>query len=797
VKNAFSLSARYTLILLLTALLVSGCSNSSSGRSDSQSPAETDVLITDVDTDNSASTTTNRTVVDFDITVPVYISNALQVRLVWGDKDITANWVSEQSWVISEEFPTNTENPLVVTFNDDNGAITLGSFETDFKTGSNASEKYQITADQFDTNRWDSDGDGVSNLNELIAGTNPHGGNAPETAQEPQQVQAPTRVQASLELVPDKTFRISWQPSTDAEFYRVLENPDGVSGFTQISEDLEPSTHSIDHRVALYARVNASYIVQACNSSGCVDSDEQMVIGRLESAIGYIKASAQINSDRKGYLYFGAALDLSADGNTLAITAIGEDSGTVVNGTVNYNSPETPGTVYVFVLSDGNWQQQARLKGSNAEGADRFGSVVSLSADGDTLAIGSMWEGSAATGINGDQNDNSASRSGAVYLFARSNATDTTRGTSGTGEIWQQQAYVKASNTEGDDEFGAQVSLSADGNTLAVGARTEGSGATGVDGDQNNNFARYSGAVYVFARSNGNWQQQAYLKASNTDPADRFGAAISLSADSNTLAVGAYGEDSAATGINGNQNDNIVGGSGAVYVFTRGNSNEDASGTWQQQAYLKASNTNSGDVFGISVSLSADGDTLAVGARDESSAATGINGDQADNSRFTAGAVYVFERRNTLDGTSNINENWQQKAYLKASNTDSSDDFGIGISLSADGNTLAVSAEGEDSAATGINGNQTDNTAMAAGAVYVFTRGNTIDGIGGEWQQQAYVKASNTDELDLFGNADAISLSANGETLAVGAYGESSAASGINGNQDDNSKPDSGAVYLY
>ena len=66
--------------------------------------------------------------------------------------------------------------------------------------------------------------------------------------------------------------------------------------------------------------------------------------------------------------------------------------------------------------------------------------------------------------------------------------------------------------------------------------------------------------------------------------------------------------------------------------------------TFAQEAYIKASNTDANDTFGYSVTLSDDGNTLAVGAREESSAATGVNGDQADNSAQSAGAVYVFRR---------------------------------------------------------------------------------------------------------------------------------------------------------
>lgn len=108
----------------------------------------------------------NFTVVNFNITVPAYQSDALQVRVVWDDKDFTASWVGDELWSASGEFPTNTENLLVVTFNDGNGETTLGSFEQNFRTGTNDLEVYTVTADQFDTDQWDSDSDGVSNINE-------------------------------------------------------------------------------------------------------------------------------------------------------------------------------------------------------------------------------------------------------------------------------------------------------------------------------------------------------------------------------------------------------------------------------------------------------------------------------------------------------------------------------------------------------------------------------------------------------------------------------------------------------
>lgn len=333
-----------------------------------------------------------------------------------------------------------------------------------------------------------------------------------------------------------------------------------------------------------------------------------------------------------------------------------------------------------------------------------------------------------------------------------------------------QAAYGKASNTGGGDFFGTSVSLS--GDTLAVGASGdifngggEDSAASGIDGDQSDNSASDSGAVYVFRRTESRWQQEAYIKASNTGAGDLFGYSVSLSGD--TLVVSAVGEDSAATGVNGDRSDDSADGSGAVYVFQRTGS------TWQQEAYLKASNTGAGDSFGYRVSL--EGDTLAVGAVHEDSAAGDIDGDQGD-SGTEVGAVYVFRRTGAT---------WQQEAYIKASNAETDDRFGASVSLSGD--ALAVGAVGEDSAAIGVDGNQSDNTAESSAAVYVFRRTGTT------WQQESYIKASNTGSFDGFGHAVALS----GDTLAVSAVLEDSAAIGVDGNQSDDTAHNSGAVYVF
>ncbi len=201
------------------------------------------------------------------------------------------------------------------------------------------------------------------------------------------------------------------------------------------------------------------------------------------------------------------------------------------------------------------------------------------------------------------------------------------------------------------------MALSGDGNTMAVSSTAEDSSAKGINGNQTDHSAINSGAVYVFARNGAGWTQQAYLKASNSQKGFLFGSSVALSNDGNTLAVGAVGEASSATGVDGNQADTSMPGSGAVYVFTR------TGAAWSQQAYVKASNTGEkadGDQFGFSLALSGDGNTLAGGAISEDSAASGINGNQADNSADSAGAVYVYVRSA---------DKWSQQAYVKPWNT--------------------------------------------------------------------------------------------------------------------------------
>lgn len=116
---------------------------------------------------------TTETRVVFDIIVPDFVSNELQLQLRWGDKTINAAWLIDETWRATDIFPVDTGNRLSVTFFDGNGTLILGTYETDFRTGASPTHTLEIFPDQFETVQYDADGDGFSNLEESLSGTDP------------------------------------------------------------------------------------------------------------------------------------------------------------------------------------------------------------------------------------------------------------------------------------------------------------------------------------------------------------------------------------------------------------------------------------------------------------------------------------------------------------------------------------------------------------------------------------------------------------------------------------------------
>jgi hypothetical protein len=383
-------------------------------------------------------------------------------------------------------------------------------------------------------------------------------------------------------------------------------------------------------------------------------------------------------SDAGANDYFGESVAIDKNGNTA-----------IVGARLDTNQTLQEGGAYIFIKSGTNWSQQTKIVASDKHIAQHFGSAVSLSEDGNTAIVGAEKSDALPQ----------AASCGAAYIFTRS------------GTTWSQQAKIFASDGVDGYYFGNSVSITDDGNTAIIGARKDGG----------TNF----GAAYVFTRSGTSWSQQTKLTASDAQTDDEFGWSVSISgSDGNTAIVSSPKEDAGGTS-----------NSGSAYIFTRSGT------TWSQQAKIQASNKGSNDLFGYGrdgASISGDGNTVVVGAVNE------------DTSGTDAGAAYVFTRSGTT---------WSQQAMIKATDAASSDRFGSAVSISDDGDTIVVGAWNES----------------GTGAAYIFTRSGT------SWTQVNKIQASDAQSGDEFGYAASIG----NKSVIVGAY------------QEDTTASNSGSAYIF
>jgi trimeric autotransporter adhesin len=366
-----------------------------------------------------------------------------------------------------------------------------------------------------------------------------------------------------------------------------------------------------------------------------------------------------------------------------------------------------------------------------------FGHAIAMSGDGAVMAVGLGADDVDARGVNGipiePYDFAMGPNSGAVFVFTQQ------------GVGWSLESFIKSSNPDAGDLFGMSVSLSRDGTLLAVGAPYEDSSASGLNGDQGDNMLENTGAVYLFSHDEAGWREQAYLKIRNSAQGDdHFGQFVSLSGMGDRLAVGSQEN---------------------IYLFHDDGAGWRLETQWKGNQYLTASDVITG-IFALS------GDGLTLAATADSGAQSGI---------VSHGSVYIY----VFDG-----DKWVEQAHVMANSPDEADNFGRSLSLSDDGNTLAIGASREDSSALGVNGDETDNSAESSGAAYLFER---QDGV---WRQSVYLKASNAQQDDYFGAR--LVLSGDGRSLVVTALGEDSLARGINGSQtDDRSEAPPGAAYLF
>jgi hypothetical protein len=389
--------------------------------------------------------------------------------------------------------------------------------------------------------------------------------------------------------------------------------------------------------------------------------------GTANGSGNFLVTSSQVPNTQQGNKLVGTGFVGSAEqGYSISISADGNTA--IVGG---YNDNSGVGAAWVYTRSGGVWTQQGnKLVGTGAVGSAQQGESISISADGNTAIVG----GSA---------DNSDV--GAAWVYTRS------------GGVWTQQGNkLVGTGAVGFPYQGYSVSISADGNTAIVGGDYDNSGV---------------GAAWVYTRSGGVWTQQGNkLVGTGVVGSAQQGESVSISADGNTAIVG---------GITDNSN------VGAAWVYTR------SGGVWTQQGNkLVGSGAVGSAKQGVSVSLSADGNTAIVGG-------------PKDNSDVGAAWVYTrsggvwTQQGNKLVGTGAVGPVYQ----------------GYSVSISADGNTAIV-------------GGITDNSKV--GASWVYKRS------GGVWSQQGNKLVGTGAVGSVQQQGVSVSISADGNTAIVGGNGDNS-----------------------
>jgi hypothetical protein len=367
-------------------------------------------------------------------------------------------------------------------------------------------------------------------------------------------------------------------------------------------------------------------------------------------------------TDLWGFSYLGCSSSLSPDGNIALVGAYDRDVG----------SNSFQGSAYLFSRSGTTWTQQQIIIHNNGAYHDEFGTVVRLSADGKVAVISAAYQ---QIGFNISQ--------GAVYVFTRASNTD----------LFVQQQVLLHSNGRRNYNFGYSLEISPDGSMILASS---------------GNYCCY------FKRTGNTWiEQQAFTDTDRS--AYGLGSGIGLSADGNTVAIGAFVGELVPGVKRGN-----------VFIYTRNND------VWTKQTQLVLNDTVRMENFGIKTAISADGNTVVASA-------TAIK--WVGNYTLPYGKIFVFTR------TGNT---WQQTAAFYASDPVDRDDYGGQLSISADGTTIIVGAQYKKVGTTNYQGK-----------AYIYKRsGNT-------WTEEASLLAQNGGANERFGSS--VSLSANGDVALVGA----------------------------
>ena len=367
------------------------------------------------------------------------------------------------------------------------------------------------------------------------------------------------------------------------------------------------------------------------------------------------------------------------DGNYAIIGSCEEDS-----DELNNNPIANAGAAFVYFYNGSSWVFQAKVVAPTRGIDDNFGWSSSVS--GDYAIIGAYREDEDSLETN------NLGEAGSAYVFKRS------------GSSWSIQAKLVASDRGASDNFAYSVSIS--GDYAIVGAYNEDEDASG------GNLKVNAGSAYIFKRNGDSWTQQAKLVATDRNNNDQFGWSVSISGD--YAIVGAYEEDEDVLG------GNPKGDAGSAYIFKRDGE------SWSQEAKIVASDRNSLDQFGFSVSLS--GDYAIIGARYEDQDSLG------NNTLSASGSAYIFKRNGSL---------WLQEDKISASDRGENDQFGCAVGIKDDYVIVGASLEDEDASG--------GNTFATSGSAYIFKRNE------GDWSEQAKIVALDREAGDRFGYAVSIS----------------------------------------
>ena len=372
----------------------------------------------------------------------------------------------------------------------------------------------------------------------------------------------------------------------------------------------------------------------------------------------------------------GATIEVSANGRTALVSAPYSSFS---------NSTSSDG-VYVFTKTNDEWEHTDTLP--NPLNYRFFGNELALSGNGKTALVG------VPTAYTGDSNQ---AGPGKVYVFTR------------TATGWTQTTIFSDPESDEDNRFGTVVELSTNGQTALIGAsrtRTEGT-------------PEGFGKAYEFTLTEREWNHTGTIRSPSDINIGFLRSAVALSADGQTVLIGATVPDSELGGF-----------VGEVYVFRR-----EASG-WVQTDTLSNPNPTPHEYFSDAIALSADGETALIAAPYDNT-----------SDMFGVGEAYVFTK--TSSG-------WTHTDTLSNPEPTQYDLFGNSVALSRNGRTALIGTPGDDTA-----------NSSEVGEVYMFTRSSS------GWTYTQTFSNPDPDKGDSFGSS--VALDASGQTAFIGAPGNDTA----------------------